>query len=279
MDAGTGGTPPPQTAGAGRTPPVQRPQENSRSVENVLERLRAQQAQQHPPTGTAPLTQGEIRGLAEQIGECFSVDAGMLALQDIVIELRVRLDGQGNVREVVPGDRGVPNDARSRALYESARRALLSPQCNPLRVPTDKHRTIMESTFRFRTSGLVAAPLMTVGLPVDLPRTNAPPLPQEQEPLTVTVDSRGRVFLQETEVEMSAMVAQLQAIRRNQPPGHPERHIFIRGDRAISYGRLMEVMGAISAAGFSRVVLLAEQPQSRAATPASPPPAQPTPRH
>ena len=107
------------------------------------------------PTGTAPLTQGEIRGLAEQIGECWSVDAGMLGLQDIVVELRVQLDGQGNVRNVVPGDRGVPNDARSRAVYESARRALLSPQCNPLRVPTDKHRTVMESTFRFNPRGLV----------------------------------------------------------------------------------------------------------------------------
>jgi hypothetical protein len=164
---------PAQTPGTGQTPPVQRPQENSRSVENTLERLRQQQAQQQPPTGrpnpqagrpaagggsptgSAPLTQGEIRGLAEQIGECWSVDAGTLGLQDIVVELRVQLDGQGNVRNVVPGDRGVPADPRGRAVYESARRALLSPQCNPLRVPSDKHRTVMESTFRFNPRGLV----------------------------------------------------------------------------------------------------------------------------
>lgn len=125
---------------------------------------------------------------------------------------------------------------------------------------------------------MVAAPLMTVGVPVDLPRTNATPLPQEQEPLTITVDSQGRIFLQETEVPMEGLVPQLQAIMRNQPQGQPERRIFVRGDRAISYGRVMEVMGTVSAAGFSRVALLAEQPQGRAATPAPqarPPAAQP----
>jgi hypothetical protein len=152
---------------------VQRPAENSQSVQNTLERLRAQQAQQEPPTaranpragrpaagggsptGTAPLTQGEIRGLAEQVGECWSVDAGMLNLSEIVVELRVQLDGQGNVRNVVPGERGVPSDPRARAVYESARRALLSPQCNPLKVPADKLQTVMASTFRFNPRGLV----------------------------------------------------------------------------------------------------------------------------
>ena len=118
---------------------------------------------------------------------------------------------------------------------------------------------------------MVAAPLMTTGVPVDLPRTNATPLNQEQEPLTISVDSQGRIFLQETEVPMEGLVAQLQAILRNQPQGQPERRIFVRGDRAISYGRVMEVMGTVSAAGFSRVALLAEQPQGRpAAQPAQP---------
>lgn len=129
---------------------------------------------------------------------------------------------------------------------------------------------------------MVAAPLMTTGVPVDLPRTNATPLNQEQEPLTISVDSQGRIFLQETEVQMEGLVPQLQAIMRNQPQGQPERRIFVRGDRAISYGRVMEVMGTVSAAGFSRVALLAEQPQGRpAAQPAQParpqsqPPARP----
>jgi biopolymer transport protein TolR len=122
---------------------------------------------------------------------------------------------------------------------------------------------------------MVAAPLMTVGVPVDLPRTNATPLNQEQEPLTISVDSGGRIFLQETEVPMENLVPQLQAIMRNQPQGQPERRIFVRGDRAINYGRVMEVMGTVSAAGFTRVALLAEQPQARGAGQPAPRPAQP----
>jgi biopolymer transport protein TolR len=107
---------------------------------------------------------------------------------------------------------------------------------------------------------MVAAPLMTVGVPVDLPRTTATPLNQETEPLTITVNPEGRVFLQETEVAIEDLVPRLQAIMANQPRGAPERRIFVRGDRAIAYGRIMEVMGTIAAAGFTRVALLAEQP-------------------
>jgi outer membrane biosynthesis protein TonB len=168
---------------------VERPQERSQSVLNTLDRLRAAQAQQQAqagrpgtavaanaaapatgrpnaaasgtpqqgggtPTGTAALTQGEIRGLAEQISECWTVDAGMMGLSEIVVELRVQLDGQGNVRNVVPAS-GVPSDPRARAVYESARRALLAPQCNPLKVPSAKVSTLMASTFRFNPRGLV----------------------------------------------------------------------------------------------------------------------------
>ncbi len=122
---------------------------------------------------------------------------------------------------------------------------------------------------------MVAAPLMTVGVPVDLPRTNATPLNQEQEPLTITVDPQGRIFLQETEVQLDALVPQLQAIMRNQRQDGPERRIFVRGDRAISYGRVMEVMGTVSSAGFSRVALLAEQPSGRPAAGAAQPAARP----
>jgi biopolymer transport protein TolR len=119
---------------------------------------------------------------------------------------------------------------------------------------------------------MVSAPLMTSGVPVDLPRTAAQPLNQEQEPLTISVDAQGRIFLQETEVPMENLVAQLQAIARNQPAGAPERRIFVRGDRGISYGRVMEVMGTISAGGFTRVALLAEQ------APGARPPAAPAQR-
>ena len=117
---------------------------------------------------------------------------------------------------------------------------------------------------------MVAAPLMTVGVPVDLPRTNASPLNQETEPLTVSIDAQNRIFLQETEVALDTLVPQLQAIMQNQPQGAPERRIFVRGDRAIPYGRVMEVMGTISAAGFSRVALLAEQPSPQPAGAARP---------
>ena len=97
---------------------------------------------------------------------------------------------------------------------------------------------------------MITAPLMTVGVPLN----------QETEPLTITVNPEGRVFLQETEVTMDELVPRLQAIMRNQPQGAPERRIFVRGDRAIAYGRIMEVMGTIAGAGFTRVALLAEQP-------------------
>jgi len=166
--------PPPEPsrqAGTGQTPPVARPQENSTSVQNTLERLRAQQQQDRAPTarpnpagaprqgggsptGNAALTQGEIRGLAAQVEECWNVDAGMLGLQDITVELRVQLDGQGNVRNVVPAG-NMPTDPRVRSVFESARRALLAPACNPLKVPADKLQTVMASTFRFSPRGLV----------------------------------------------------------------------------------------------------------------------------
>ncbi len=120
---------------------------------------------------------------------------------------------------------------------------------------------------------MVAAPMMTSGVPVDLPRTAAQPLNQEQEPLTISVDPQGRIFLQETEVELASLVERLRAIAGSQPQGQPERRIFVRGDRAISYGRVMEVMGTISAGGFTRVALLAEQANPTA--PAASRPAQP----
>ena len=122
---------------------------------------------------------------------------------------------------------------------------------------------------------MVAAPLMTVGVPVDLPRTAASPLNQETEPLTISVDPQGRVFLQETEVPMDNLVPQLRAIMANQPQGAPERRIFVRGDRTIAYGKVMEVMGTIAAAGFTRVALLAEQPGGTARPGAAPAPAAP----
>ncbi|MCK8785399.1 protein TolR [Roseomonas sp. NAR14] len=118
---------------------------------------------------------------------------------------------------------------------------------------------------------MVAAPLMTSGVPVDLPRTSAQPLNQDNEPITVTVNPEGNLFIGDTEVPEAELVPRLQAIAgaQNQSAaagqGAPaeQRRIFVRGDRAISYGRVMEVMGMISSAGFNRVALLAEQPAAR----------------
>ena len=166
--------PPPEPsrqAGTGQTPPVARPQENSTSVQNTLERLRAQQQQDRAPTArpnpsgaprqgggnpnqTGELTQGEIRGLAEQISECWNVDAGMLGLQEIRVGLRVQIDAQGNVRNATAAG-AMPTDPRVRSVFESARRALLSPACNPLKVPPEKLKTLDTATFWFNPRGLV----------------------------------------------------------------------------------------------------------------------------
>lgn len=105
---------------------------------------------------------------------------------------------------------------------------------------------------------MIAAPLLTVGVQVDLPRTTANPLPNPDEPLSVTINAEGRIFIQETPVEMEELVPRLAAIAEARAGS--ETRIFVRGDRAISYGRVMEVMGRIAAAGFTRVALLAEQP-------------------
>ncbi len=107
---------------------------------------------------------------------------------------------------------------------------------------------------------MIAAPLMTSGVPVDLPKANAAPLNQESEPLTISVNPEGRIFLQDTEVPLEGLVPRLQAILREQPAGAPERRIFVRGDRGNTYGRVMEVMGSVITSGFTRVALLAEQP-------------------
>ena len=119
---------------------------------------------------------------------------------------------------------------------------------------------------------MVAAPLMTVGVPVDLPKTQASALNQDNEPITISVNPEGKIFLQETEVPLENLVAQLQAIagENAQGPNAQERRIFVRGDKAISYGRVMEVMGVISAGGFSKVALLAEQPAGRPPAGAAP---------
>src|SRR4051794_40860444 len=102
---------------------------------------------------------------------------------------------------------------------------------------------------------MVTAPLMTSGVSVDLPKTNAQPLNSDSEPLTVTIKADGTIFLQEQGVNLADLVTKLQAIAKN----NPERRIFVRGDKDLAYGRIMEVMSTITQGGFTKVALLAEQ--------------------
>lgn len=101
---------------------------------------------------------------------------------------------------------------------------------------------------------MVTAPLLTVGVPVDLPRTEASPIQEEVEPLAITVDAQGRLFLQETEVDLDSLVPRLQAITANKP----DTRIYVRGDATVDYGKVMMVMGRINAAGFRKVALITE---------------------
>jgi biopolymer transport protein TolR len=108
---------------------------------------------------------------------------------------------------------------------------------------------------------MVAAPLLTVGVPVDLPKTAAATINDQEEPLVISIDKEGKLFLQDTEIPLESLVPRLNAITNNKP----ETRVYVRGDRAIDYGRIMEVMGTVSAAGFSKVALIAELPKETAA--------------
>jgi biopolymer transport protein TolR len=102
---------------------------------------------------------------------------------------------------------------------------------------------------------MVAAPLLTVGVAVDLPETAAQPIPEQGEPLTVTITGDGTIFVQETAVELDRLVPQLEAIAT---AGYDQR-IYIRGDQARSYGEVVRVMGRINAAGFRRIGLVTDR--------------------
>jgi biopolymer transport protein TolR len=99
---------------------------------------------------------------------------------------------------------------------------------------------------------MVTAPLLTVGVPVELPETAAKPMQGDIEPLTVSVQGDGKIFLQETEIDLQSLVPRLEAIAKN---GYEER-IFVRADKAVDYGSVMQVMGALNAAGFRKIGLV-----------------------
>ena len=102
---------------------------------------------------------------------------------------------------------------------------------------------------------MVAAPLLTVGVAVDLPETAAQPIPDQGEPLTVTITGDGTIFVQETTVTLDNLVPQLEAIAT---AGYDQR-IYIRGDQSRSYGDVVRVMGKINAAGFRNIGLVTDR--------------------
>jgi biopolymer transport protein TolR len=106
---------------------------------------------------------------------------------------------------------------------------------------------------------MVSAPLLTVGVPIDLPQTQAKSLSQDKEPLTVSLDGKGLVFLQKTEIPLDQLVDKLKAVTAAR--GGLDERIFVRGDRKLDYGTVMRVMGRLSAAGFRRVALVTEVEQ------------------
>lgn len=106
---------------------------------------------------------------------------------------------------------------------------------------------------------MVSAPLLTVGVPVDLPQTQAKSVEQDKEPLAVSVNDQGKIFLQNTEVSVEELVTKLKAMTETR--GGAEERIFVRGDRKVDYGTVMRVMGRLSAAGFKRVALVTEVEQ------------------
>ena len=101
---------------------------------------------------------------------------------------------------------------------------------------------------------MITAPLLTVGVPGDLPESAAPELPGEDEPLAVSVNADGVIFLQDTEITIEELGPRLRAITEN----NADARVFVRGDKTIDYGQIMAVMGAISEAGFNHIALITE---------------------
>ena len=106
---------------------------------------------------------------------------------------------------------------------------------------------------------MVTAPLLTVGVQVDLPETSADTLPEESEPLTLTINSKGEVFIQETKIEFKNLIKKILAVSNNRT----DTRIYVRGDKTINYGRVLEVMGILSGSGFTKVALISEPYKER----------------
>jgi biopolymer transport protein TolR len=104
---------------------------------------------------------------------------------------------------------------------------------------------------------MVAAPLLTVGVPVDLPKSQLPSL-SDPNPLYITIDAAGEISVQDQKVGDDALIPKLQAVTGEKP----DTVIYVRGDKGVNYGRVVEVMGLLSSAGFSKASLVAELPST-----------------
>jgi biopolymer transport protein TolR len=108
---------------------------------------------------------------------------------------------------------------------------------------------------------MVSAPLLTVGVPIDLPQSQAKSIDQDKEPLTVSINDGGKVFLQNAEIGIDDLIPKLQAVA--QARGGSEARVYVRGDKRVDYGTMMRVMGRLSSAGFHRVALVTEFEQGK----------------
>jgi biopolymer transport protein TolR len=106
---------------------------------------------------------------------------------------------------------------------------------------------------------MVTAPLLTAGVPVDLPKTHAKPLTDDREPLSVTIRKDGSIYLQQTRISPETLVERLKAIATN---GYDER-VYVRGDASVPYGRVIEVMAILNNAGFTKVGLVTGPPKQK----------------
>jgi biopolymer transport protein TolR len=109
---------------------------------------------------------------------------------------------------------------------------------------------------------MVSAPLLTVGVPIDLPQTQASSLDAaDKEPLAISVNTKGQIFLQNSEIELDSLVPKLEAVTAAR--GGREERIYVRGDKSVDYGTVMKVMGRLNSAGFHKVALVTEVEQGQ----------------
>ncbi len=104
---------------------------------------------------------------------------------------------------------------------------------------------------------MVTAPLLTVGIPVDLPKVKASALTDQKDPLEITVKIGGEIYLGESEVEVENLIPRLNAITKL----NKEARIYVRGDRVVAYGRIMEIMSLVNSAGYIKVALVTQNPK------------------